>query len=131
RGPEEALTDPANGHSFRLLHAGARSLGTVSCGHCGPGEKSPTGKHLPRGPPRGHWRSSMSALKVLAVAVAGFALAAGVAAQSSGVPSIVVDAHSLAHANLMQARAANAPFAFQEDVVIPSSDGLVMTNLGH
>jgi len=73
----------------------------------------------------------MSALKVLAVAVAGFALAAGVAAQSSGVPSIVVDAHSLAHANLMQARAANAPFAFQEDVVIPSSDGLVMTNLGH
>ena len=53
--------------------------------------------------------------------VAGFALEAGAAAQ---------DAHAAAHAKLLQARAAAAPFAFQEEVVAPASNGPVLTNAG-
>jgi hypothetical protein len=65
----------------------------------------------------------------LAIFVAGLALEAGAAAQGAA-PSIQIDSHSVAHANLIEARAAAASAAFQEPVIIPSSDGLVMTNLG-
>src|SRR5262245_58761387 len=56
--------------------------------------------------------------------VAGLALEAGVAAQGASL-----DAHAVSHAKLMQARAAAAPFAFQEEVVLPSG-APVMTNTG-
>ena len=64
----------------------------------------------------------------LAVIVAGLALQAGATAQGS--PSIQIDKHSQAYANLLQARAAAAPLAFQEEVVITSSDGPVLTKFG-
>lgn len=64
----------------------------------------------------------------LAVIVAGLALQAGAAAQGS--PSIQIDKHSQAYANLLQARTAAAPLAFQEEVSLPSSDSLELTNLG-
>ena len=72
----------------------------------------------------------MSPLKsFIAVLIAGLALEAGAAAQSAVAPSIKVDAQSAAHANLLKARAAAAPFAFQEEVVAPSSEP-VLTNVG-
>jgi hypothetical protein len=67
-------------------------------------------------------------MSFLAVVVAGLALEAGAAAQGA-VPSIQIDSHSAAHANLIQARAAAAPSAFQEMIGTPSL-GPVLTNLG-
>jgi len=67
-------------------------------------------------------------MSFLAVVVAGLALEAGAAAQGA-VPSIQIDSHSAAHAQLIQARAAAAPSAFQEMIGTPSL-GPVLTNLG-
>ena len=66
----------------------------------------------------------------LALVVAGLALQASAVAQGV-TPSIQIDTESVAYANLLQARVAAAPDAFQEQVSITSSDGPVMTNTGH
>jgi len=66
----------------------------------------------------------------LAVVVAALALEAGAAAQAAVAPTIKIDSQSAAYANLLQARAAAAPFAFQEEVITTSSNDLAMTNLG-
>ena len=66
----------------------------------------------------------------LTVVVAALALQASAASQATVAPPIKIDAQSAAHANLIQARAAAAPSAFQEQVITTSSDGLVMTNVG-
>jgi hypothetical protein len=74
----------------------------------------------------------MSTVKsLLALAVACLALETGIAAQGGGLPEIQIDKDGPAHARLLQAREAAAPLAFQEEVVAPSSDGLVMTNAGY
>jgi hypothetical protein len=66
----------------------------------------------------------------LAVVVAALALEASAAAQASVAPTIKIDSQSAAYAKLIQARAAAAPFAFQEEVITTSSNDLAMTNLG-
>lgn len=73
----------------------------------------------------------MSSVKsLIAVAVAGLALGASASAQVGSVPSIDVDVHSAAYAKLLKARAELASQAFQEEVTVPSSSGLVRTNSG-
>ena len=68
----------------------------------------------------------MSPLKSFVfVFIASLALDAGVSAQGAAI-----DLHGAAHAKLMKARAAAAPFAFQEEVVVPASSGSVLTNVG-
>jgi hypothetical protein len=64
----------------------------------------------------------LSVKTFLVVAVASLALGVSSAAQ--------VSSHNAAHASLLDARAATASDAFQEEITVPSSDGLVMTNMG-
>jgi hypothetical protein len=66
---------------------------------------------------------------LLVIAVAFLALGVGSAAQVAVAPQSDIAVHDAAHANLLQARAATAADAFQEQVLVHSSNGAVLTNM--